>query len=168
MASFADRNRDLMIARLENDPRLDGAKVKGATTLMRVSIIALVIAGVVGAVIGQLLLGEGGIQFLLGLAVGYAAYSGYQYFTMGEPRILGVMAALTDKKLLLLGSRKRGIVAEYNIRQIESLQVLRKGNLLMMGKIGLTPVGGEQIVFISTNRRMGNDFVAAFDRLAPK
>lgn len=166
MASIADRNRDLLVERLQNDPRLGGAKVRAAAALMRVSVVALVAAGLAGALGGQLVFGEGGIQFGIGLAVGYTAYFGYRYLTMGEPRVIGVMAALTDKQILLLGSRKRGIVGEYDNREIKSLELLRKGNLLMMGKIGLTPADGEEIIFLSTNRRMGSDFVESFHSLA--
>lgn len=165
MASIADRNRELLIQRLQNDPRLSGADVLAAAALMRISVVALVAAGLVGALGGQLVFGEGGIQFGLGLALGYVAYFGYRYRTMGEPRVIGIMAALTDKQIVLLGSRKKGIVGKYNNREIKSLEVLRKGNLLMMGKIGLTPADGEQIIFLSTNRRMGNDLVERFNSL---
>lgn len=165
MASIADRNRELLIARLGADPRLEGMEILAAAALMRVSVFALVAAGIIGAVGGQLAFGEGGIQFGLGLILGYVGYFGYRYLTMGEPRVIGLMAALTPKRLLLLGSRKAGVIGDYKIRDIEALEILRKGNVFMMGKIGLTPAGGDQIVFLSTNRRMGIDFVARFHDL---
>jgi len=165
MASFADRNRELVIARLEANPHLEGAKVRAAAALMRVSIFALIAAGVIGAIAGQLAFGEGGLQFGIGMVAGYAVYFGYRFRTMGEPRVIGGVAALTDRKLILIGSRKSGVVGEYNISDIESLEMLRRGNLLIMGKIGLTPVGGDRVTFFSTNRRMGDDLVEQFNEI---
>lgn len=154
-----------MIKRLHGDPRLGGAEVVAATPLMRVSIFAAVFAGVAGAILSQFLLGQGGLQFGLGMIAGYAAYFVYLMRTMGEPRVVGVMAALTPKKVILLGSRKAGIVAEYDIADLESLQILRKGNLLMMGKLAINQTDGEQITFMSTNRGVTAAFVAEFEEL---
>jgi hypothetical protein len=165
MSSFADRNRELLIERVQGDPRLGGAKVRAATTLMRISLFALIFSGIVGALLAQIAFGEGGLQFGAGLFLGYLAYGIYLYLRMGEPRVVGVMAALTNKKVVLLGSRRAGIIAEYAIAEIENLEILRKGNLLIMGKLALTPAGGERAIFFTTNRRMATSFVEEYEEI---
>ncbi len=162
---MTERNRELMMQRLQGDPRLDGAEVVAATPLMRVSIFVAVFAGVAGAVVSQVLLGEGGLQFGLGMFAGYLAYWAYLKRTMGEPRVIGAMAALTRKKVVLLGSRRAGVVAEYDIADLESLEIVRKGNLLVMGKLAITPNEGDQITFMTTNRHLAAGFVGEFEEL---
>ena len=105
---------------------MGGVRVRAATALMRVSLFALIFSGIVGALLAQIAFGEGGLQFGAGLFIGYLAYGIYLYATMGEPRVFGVMAALTNKKVVLLGSRRAGIIAEYAIDEIEQLQILRR------------------------------------------
>ncbi len=165
MSSNADRNRDLLIKRIQGDPRIGEDTVVAATALMRVSIFTMMGSGVIGLVVAQVIFGEGMGQFLLGMALGYLVYFGYLARTMGQPRVLGVMAVLTDKKIVLLGSRKAGIVGEWPVTQIESLDLVRKGNLLVMGKIALTPIGEDRINFFTSNRRLGREFVAKFQEL---
>lgn len=162
---MAERNREVMIERLQGDPRLGGAKVVAAMPLMRVSIFVAVFSGVIGAIVFQLVLGQGGLQFGLGMVAGYLTYWAYLMRTMGEPRVLGVMAVLTTQKLILLGSRRKGIVGEYEIPNLESLNLLRKGNLLVMGKLVITPVDGDRLVFMTTNKGVTAGFVAEFEEL---
>ena len=167
MSSIADRNRELLIQRIEGDPRLNGEKVIAAAALMRVSIIVTVIAGIAGAVAAQAAFGPGGLQFLIGLALGYLAYFGYLAATMGEPRVIGAMAALTPTRVVLLGSRKVGLVGDYPLKDIARLEVIRKGNLFVMGKLAMTTSEGKEITFWTTNRRMAQDFVARFEEMRP-
>jgi hypothetical protein len=165
MSSLVDRNRELMIERLRGDPRLGGAEVVTAMPLMRVSIFTAVVAGVVGALVSQLVVGQGGLQFLLGMVAGYLAYAAYLLRTMGEPRVIGAMAVLTPEKVILLGSRRAGIAAEYNLADLESLEIRRKGNLLVTGKLGINPIQGESVTFFTTNRNLAAAFVAEFDEI---
>ena len=165
MGSIADRNRDLLIQRIESDPRLEGAKVLAAAALMRVSVFVSVAAGVVGALAAQAAFGAGGFQFAAGLVAGYLVYFLYLWRTMKEPRVIGAMSALTAQKLLLLGSRKAGIVAEYALAELEDLRMLRKGNLLFMGKLEVRPAGAEPITFMTANRRMAMHLVAEFEKI---
>ncbi|MCP4307409.1 MAG: hypothetical protein GY788_21565 [bacterium] len=162
---MAERNRDQMIQKIQNDPRLGDGVVETATALMRVSIFMLMGSGVIGLIVAQVILGEGMAQFLLGMAVGYGGYFLYSMRTMGEPRVIGVMAVLTDKGLVLLGSRKAGVVGEWTHAEIEKLELIRKGNLFIMGKVSLTPVGKEPINFFMSNRRLGMEFVESFQEL---
>ncbi len=161
---MADRNRELLIQRLESDPRLNGEKVIAASALMRVSIIVTVFAGIVGAVAAQAAFGPGGLQFIIGLALGYLAYFGYLAATMGEPRVIGAMAALTPSRVVLLGSRKAGLVGDYPLQDLTRLEMTRKGNLFVMGKLAMTNPEGD-ITFWTTNRRMAQDFVARFEEM---
>ena len=154
-----------MIQRLQGDSRLGGAKVVAATPLMRVSIFVTVFAGVIGAIVFQLILGQGGLQFGAGMVAGYLAYFVYLRQTMGEPRVIGVMAVLTPKKVILLGSRRAGIVGEYETAEIESLEIIRKGNIIMMGKLALTPATGDKVTFMTTNRQIAAGFVAEFEEI---
>lgn len=165
MSSIADRNRELLIQRVENDPRLDGEKVIAVAAVMRISILVTVAAGIIGALLLQVVFGEGVLQFGLGLALGYIAYFAYLAARMDEPRIVGAMAALTEKRLVLLGSRKKGVVAEYAVSQIESIEMLRKGNMFVMGKMAIKPQGEEPLTFMTTNRRMALDLVTKFEEM---
>ena len=165
MSSIADRNRDLLIERLQGDARLGGGKVLAAATLMRVSIFMLIGAGVLGAIVGQLIFGEGWVQFVVGVAVGYFAYYQFITRTMGPPRVIGVMAVLTDARVVLLGSKKAGVVGDWALDEVESIDLIRKGNLLIMGKVAITPVGGDRSSFFMSNRKMGREFVAKFQEL---
>ena len=121
-----------------------------------------VLAGILGVIFAQLLFGEGGLQFGIGMAGGYAAYFGYLALKMTEPRVIGAMAALTDSKVVLLGSRKAGIIGEWQLRKLERLEMTRKGNLFIMGKLAITPVGGETMTFLTTNRRLAQSFVEGY------
>ena len=167
MSSFADRNRQLLIERLEGDPRLRGAKVHAAVAIMRISIFVTLIAGIVGALFMQVFFGPGGLQFGVGMAIGYGAYFGYLFATMSEPRVIGAMAALTNDKVILVGSRKAGIVAEWRIKQLETLKMVRKGNLFVMGKMVIKPKNGTTATFFTTNRRLALDFVARYEEMRP-
>jgi hypothetical protein len=167
MSSIADRNRELLIQRVEHDPRLDGEEVIAVAAVMRISILVTVAAGIIGALVMQVVFGEGVLQFGLGLALGYLAYFGYLAATMDEPRIIGAMAVLTKTRFVLLGSRKRGLVAEYPVRQIESIDMLRKGNIFIMGKMAIKPQGEAPLTFMTTNRRMALDLVTKFEEMRP-
>ncbi len=128
----------------------------------------LVFAGVIGAVVAQMVLGTGGVQFGLGLLAGYAAYAGYKLWTMSPPKIIGAMAVLTKKKLVLVGSRKVGIAAEWPLQELEDIEVKRRGNLLVMGKIVVKPVGKDGIAFFLSNRSMGNHLIDAYAEIRGK
>jgi hypothetical protein len=154
-----------MIERIQGDPRLGGAKVRAATAVMRVSISMTVLSGILGAIAAQVLLGEGGIQFGIGMAVGYAGYFGYLALRMEEPRVIGAMAALTDTKVVLLGSRKAGILGEWKVKSLENLEMVRKGNFFIMGKIAITPKSGNRLTFLTTNRRIAADFVDTYHQI---
>lgn len=162
MGSISDRNRRLMVERVQGDPRLEGAKVRAATAVMRVSIAVTVLTGILGAIVAQVVFGEGGIQFGIGMAVGYACYFGYLALRMKEPRVIGAMAVLTDRKVVLLGSRKAGIVGEWTIKSLENVEMIRKGNLFMMGKIAITPKNGDRLTFLTPNRRIATGFADAY------
>ena len=136
-----------------------------ATPLMRVSIFTTVFAGIIGAIVFQMIFGQGGLQFGVGMVAGYLAYFGYLMRTMGEPRVIGVMAVLTPKKVVLLGSRRAGIVGEYDIADIESLEMVRKGNILIMGKLALSPSTGDKVTFMTSNRQIAAGFVAEFEEI---
>jgi hypothetical protein len=166
MSPIGDRNRQLLVNRIEGDPRLEGAKVHAATALMRISIFATVAIAIAGAIIAQAVFGEGTVQFAAGMGAGYIGYFVYLFATMGEPRVIGVMAALTDTKVVLLGSRKVGVVAEYRFEELEKFGLLRKGNLFKMSKIAIKPVGGDQVTFLASNRRQAAIFVEEYQRLS--
>lgn len=166
MSSLGERNKKALLTRLEADPRLQGAKVRGATALMRISILATVVAAVAGAIAAQAIFGEGTLQFAVGMAAGYLGYFAYLFATMSKPRILGAMAVLTDKKVVLLGSRKIGVVAEYEFDELQTIEMLRKGNLLRMGKFAIAPLDGERIIFFTSNRRQATSFVEEFRKLS--
>lgn len=165
MSSIADRNRELLIQRIQADPRLKGEKVIAAAALMRVSILVTVVAGIVGALALQAILGPGGLQFGIGLALGYVAYFAYLAATMGEPRIIGAMAALTPARVILLGSRKVGVVADYPVHEIAKLEMTRKGNMFITGKMLITTPEGNDLTFWTSNRRMAQDFAARFEEM---
>ena len=122
----------------------------------------LVLSGILGAFIAQILFGAGGLQFGGGLFVGYAVYVLYQIRTMGQPRVIGAMAVLTNRRLLLLGSRKVGVAEEWKLSDIEAIDLLRKGNLLVMGKIVIRPKGRDGIKFYLSNRQMGQHFIDTY------
>lgn len=163
MTSFADRNRERLMEQLERDPRLKKAKVLSAAPMIRGSVVAMMISGIVGALIFQLIFGTSGFPFAAGLIVGYGGYIAYKLYTMGEPRVIAVMAALTRDKLVLLGSKRVGIAAEWDRKNIESIDLLRAGNLLVMGKIAIRPAGEEPIIFFLSNRKIGRHLVETFN-----
>jgi hypothetical protein len=162
VSSISDRNRRLLIERIQGDVRLEGANVRAAVALMKVSLSMTVLAGILGAIGAQVLFGEGGFQFGIGMMLGYAAYFGYLALRMPEPRVVGAMAALTDSKVVLLGSRKAGIIREWPLKKLENLEMMRKGNLFVMGKMAFTPKGEEPTVFFTTNRRLAQFFVESY------
>jgi len=84
---------------------------------------------------------------------------------MGKPRIVGAMGVLTNRRLLLLGSKKVGIAAEWNLTDLEDIELNRKGNLLVMGKIAIVPKDGNVLRFYLSNRRMGAHFMDAHGEL---
>ena len=165
MASFAERNRERVIQQFESDPRIGKGKVLSVAPLIRGSFVMLVLSGVVGAIAAQLIFGNGGFQFIAGLVVGYAAYVLYKMRTMRSPRMIGAMAVLTRDKLLLLGSRRVGVAAEWRTKNIERIDLLRRGNLLIMGKIAIKPVDEDGVVFFLSNRSMGIHLVESFGEL---
>jgi hypothetical protein len=168
MTSFADRNRERIIQQFEADPRIGKEKVVSVAPLIRGSFVMLVFAGVIGAVLAQIILGNGGAQFGLGLLVGYAAYAGYKLWTMNQPKIIGAMAVLTRKRLLLVGSRRVGVAAEWPLKELEDIEVKRRGNLLVMGKIIVKPIGKDGVTFFLSNRSMGNHLIDAFNEMRGK
>jgi len=163
MAPSADRIREQLIERLGNDSRLGKAKVVSATPVIRGSVVAMMLSGILGGMALQIILGSSAVSFALGLAVGYGAYIGYKILTMGEPKVIAAMAVLTRDKLILLGSRRVGIAAEWKRKDIEGIDVLRKGNLMIMGKISIRPVGAEPIQFFLSNPKVGRHLVEAFN-----
>jgi len=165
MSSIGERNRKQLLARVEGDPRLGGARVRAATALMRISIFATVVAAVSGAIVTQSIFGEGTAQFAVGMGAGYVGYFVFLFATMTKPRVLGAMAVLTDNKVVLLGSRKIGVVAEYEFDELQSIEMTRKGNLLRLGKLAIAPVDGERTTFFTSNRRQAADFVEQFEQL---
>jgi hypothetical protein len=106
--------------------------------------------------------GNGGLQFGIGLFVGYAAYIAYLLITMGAPRVIGAMAVLTKNKLVLLGTRRVGVVAEWQRKDIDDIDVLRNGNMLVMGKIRIRPKGEDGMVFYLSNRDLGRHFIDTY------
>lgn len=153
-----------MLQQLQSDTRIGKDKVLSAAALIRGSFVMLVLSGIVGAFIAQIVLGNGGLQFGVGLFVGYAAYIAYLLMRMKPPRVIGVMAVLTNRRLLLLGSKKVGVAAEWQLNQLEAIDVLRKGNLLVMGKIMIRPKDGDDLLFYLSNRKMGHHLVDTFNQ----
>lgn len=167
MSSISDRNQEILVERIQGDPRIGGGKVLAATALMRVSIFALMSAGVLGLIAGQVLLGDGILQVFAGMLLGYGAYLFVLMRMMGEPRVIGVMAVITDTRLVLLGSRKAGVVGDWKHDEIESFKLTRKGNILVMAKVAITPVGGDPMSFFASNRRLGHKLVEQFEEIRP-
>ena len=132
---------------------------------MRLSVMMLVISGILGVFAFQAAFGLGGIQFGIGLLLGYAAYVLIILRTMGPPRIIGAMAVLTNRRLLLLGSRRVGVAGEWRLSDLADIELNRKGNLLVMGKITLIPREGDAMRFFLSNRAMGRHFMDAYQEL---
>ena len=162
MSSFAERNREAVTRQLQNDDRIGGDKILSVAPLLRVSVMMLIICGIIGVVVFQTIFGYGGLQFGIGLVLGYAAYVVYMLATMGPPKMLGGMAALTDKRVILLGSKRSGKFAEWDLKDLESIQLTRRGNLLVMGKITIVPRDGDPIRFFLSNRIMGLHLFEAY------
>jgi hypothetical protein len=162
MASFADRSRQAYIEQLQKDPRIGEDTITSIVPVMRVSVMMLVFAGLIGVVGVQAWLGFGGFQFLLGMAVGYLAYGAYVLGTMEPPRFIGAMAVLTERRLLLLGSKRVGVAAEWELSAIEEITQLRKGNLLIVGKIAIKPTGSDPLRFFASNPAMGRHFMEQY------
>ena len=162
MSSFSERNRAAVINQLEGDKRIGNDKILSVAPLMRVSVMLLVASGIVGVLVFQILFGFGGLQFAIGLILGYVGYVVIALRTMGSPRVIGAMAVLTNRRLLLLGSKKVGIAGEWNLSDIDDVELNRKGNLLMMGKITIIPKGGDPMRFYLSNRGMGVHFMDSY------
>ena len=165
MSSFADRNREAVINQLKDDKRIGGDKIRSVVPLMRVSVMLLVISGIVGVLVFQILFGFGGLQFGIGLILGYAGYVVVALRTMGKPRVIGAMGVLTNRRLLLLGSKRVGIAAEWDLSDLETIELNRRGNLLMMGKITVVPKGDSPMRFYISNRGMGGHFMDTYGEL---
>lgn len=165
MSSFADRNREAVIRQLQNDARIGNDEILSVAPLMRVSVMMLVVSGIVGVLLFQILFGFGGVQFAVGLILGYAAYIVIILRTMGSPRVIGAMGVLTNRRLLLLGSKRVGIAAEWELSDLEGIELNRKGNLLVMGKIRVVPRDGDGVRFYLSNRGMGVHFVDTYQNL---
>ena len=162
MSSLSDRRRERLIQQLDGDSRLGKTKVLSAVPMIRGSFVMLVMSGVVAAIVAQVVFGNGGLQFGIGLFVGYAAYIAYLLITMGAPRVIGAMAVLTKNKLVLLGTRRVGVVAEWQRKDIDDIDVLRNGNMLVMGKIRIRPKGEDGMVFYLSNRDLGRHFIDTY------
>ncbi|MDJ0665355.1 MAG: hypothetical protein QNJ75_12455 [Acidimicrobiia bacterium] len=165
MSSFADRNREAVINQLQNDERIGTDTILSVAPLMRVSVMLLVISGIVGVLVFQILFGFGGLQFGIGLVLGYVAYVLIALRTMGAPRVIGAMGVLTDRRLMLLGSKRVGIAGEWSLSDLDSIELTRKGNLLVMGKIMVVPKEGKAMGFYLSNRGMGVHFMDAYREL---
>ena len=162
MSAFSDRNRAAVIKQLQSDERIGKDTITSVAPLMRVSVMLLVASGIIGVLAFQILFGFGGIQFAIGLILGYAGYVLIALRTMGNPRVIGAMAVLTNRRLLLLGSKKVGIAAEWNLSDLEDIELNRRGNLLMMGKITIIPKGEDPVRFYLSNRGMGVHFMDSY------
>ena len=158
----------MIIEQLTNDPRIGGEKVVSAAALMRGSFVMLVASGIVGAFLGQIVLGSGGLQFGIGLVVGYVAYILFFWFRMEAPKFIGAMGALTEKRFMLLGSRRVGVAGEWSLKEIDDIELLRKGNIFVMGKLGLNVKGEDRRVFFIANRKMGRHLVESYKELTGK
>jgi hypothetical protein len=165
MSSLADRNREAVINQLKGDERIGNDQVLSVAPMMRVSVMLLVVSGIIGVFVFQAIFGVGGLQFGAGLLLGYAAYVVVALRTMGKPRIIGAMGVLTNRRLLLLGSRKVGVAAEWKLADLEDIELNRKGNLLVMGKIAIVPKDGNVLRFYLSNRKMGAHFMDAYREL---
>lgn len=165
MSSFADRNREAVINQLQDDERIGGDTILSVAPLMRVSVMLLVISGIVGVLVFQIIFGFGGLQFGIGLVLGYVAYVLVALRTMGTPRVIGAMGVLTDRRLMLLGSKRVGIAGEWNLSDLDSIELTRRGNLLVMGKIKVVPREDNAMNFYLSNRGMGVHFMDAYREL---
>jgi hypothetical protein len=165
MSSFADRNREAMINQLKSDERIGNDQILSVAPMMRVSVMLLVVSGIIGVFVFQIIFGVGGLQFGAGLLLGYASYVVVALRTMGKPRVIGAMGVLTNRRLLLLGSKKVGIAAEWKLADLEDIELNRRGNLLVMGKIAIVPKDGNVLRFYLSNRRMGAHFMDAYREL---
>lgn len=165
MSSFSDRNREAVISQLQSDERIGNDTILSVTPLMRVSVMVLVVSGIVGVLIFQMIFGFGGFQFAAGLLLGYAAYVIVALRTMGKPRVVGAMGVLTNRRLLLLGSKRVGIAGEWRLSDLEDIELTRKGNLLVMGKIKVIPEEGNAMRFYLSNRGMGVHFMDTYQAL---
>jgi len=159
MSKFSERARERIIEQLQTDPRLEGETVLSAATLSRASFFMLGISGVLGFILVVALLGPGGLQLILGLFLGYGAYAAYILFVKPGPRAIGVFAVLTRKKVVLLGTSRKGIIHEWKRTEIKEIEMRRRGNLLIMGKIAFVPRKGDPWVLFVSNQGMGRHLV---------
>ena len=61
-----------------------------------------------------------------------------------------------------------GIAGKWNLKEIENIELMRKGNILVMGKIAIKPVGADALRFFLSNRGMGLHFVERYQELRGK
>jgi len=159
MSKFSERARERIIDQLQTDPRLEGETVLSAATLSRASFLMLGLSGVLGFIIIVTILGPGGLQLVLGLLLGYGAYAAYIIFAKPGPRVLGVFAVLTKKKVVLLGSSRKGVIHEWKRTELKAIEQRRRGNLLIMGKVAFVPRKGDPWVFFVSNQGLGRHLV---------
>lgn len=159
MSKFSERARERIIDQLQTDPRLEGETVLSAATLTRASFLMLGLSGVLGFILVVTFLGPGSIQLLLGLLVGYGAYVAYILLAKPGPRVLGAFAVLTKKKVVLLGSSRKGVIHKWKRNELKEVEQRRRGNLLIMGKIAFVPREGDPWVFFVSNQGMGRHLV---------
>lgn len=168
MRRFSDRARERLIAQLQDDPRLGGDDVLSATPLTRASFLMLGLSGILGFVFVVSFFGSGSGQLILGLFLGYAVYVLYVLYVKPGPRLIGLFAVLTTKRVVLLGSSRTGEIENWKHNELESIELRRKGNLLIMGKLAFMPRKGETMVFFVSNQPLGRHFAAEWQRLRGK
>ncbi len=168
MSRFSDRARERLVAQLQEDPRLDGDDVLSATPLTRASFLMLGFSGILGFIFVVSFFGPGSAQLLLGLFLGYAVYVVYVLYIKPGPRLFGLFAVLTTGRVVLLGSSRAGVIEEWKHSQLESVELRRKGNLIIMGKLAFTPRKGDTMVFFVSNQPLGRHFAAEWQRLRGK
>ncbi|MCP3997816.1 MAG: hypothetical protein GY722_22550 [bacterium] len=165
MSRFAEQTRERIVKQLQGDPRLSGETVLAGATLTRISFFILGASGVAGFIFMLAFFGSGGLQLAIGLLLGYAAYIAFLLYVKGGPRVLGLFGVLTKRKLVLLGSSRAGVIKEWKLKQIESMELLRKGNLIVMGKLAIKPSQEEQMVFFVSNKGLGIHLVEKYQEL---
>ncbi len=168
MSKFSDRARERLISQLSSDPRLGGETVLSAAPMTRASFLMLGLSGVLGFIFVLSFFGSGSAQLIIGLFVGYAAYLAFVLYLKPGPRLIGLFGVLTNKKVVLLGSSKMGVVQEWKLSELDSVELRRKGNFIIMGKVAFNPRKGEPMVFFVSNQPLGRHFVAEWQRLRAK
>ena len=165
MGKFAEQTRERIVRQLQGDSRLSGETVLAAATLTRISFFMLGASGVAGFIFMLAFFGSGGLQLGLGLLIGYSAYILVLLYVKDGPRVLGLFGVLTKRKLILLGSSRVGIIKEWKLRELESLEMIRKGNLIVMGKLAIKPRKEDRMVFLVSNQGLGRYLVEKYEEL---